>query len=153
MFNLFKKLFERNHKCPAWARGKHILVIDDGEVERRFMTEVLTNAGYRVTARPEGISGLETALRENPDLIILDYLMPEMDGNEVCKKIKSNSEIKTIPVIFLTGSSRPETVITCYDVGADQYLNKPISAGALLQQVQATLEGSQAQEKPVAKMA
>ncbi len=125
--------------CPD-AKGKTILVIDDGQVERSFMTGALQKAGYTVIARPDGVSGMEAALNHNPNLIILDYLMPDMDGTEVCRKIKSNPQIKDIPIIFLTGSIRPETVITCYDVGAEQYLSKPISAKALLKQVQTTLE-------------
>jgi len=120
--------------------GRKILVIDDGQVERSFMTQTLEKVGYQVVARPDGASGVEAALTYNPDLIILDYLMPKMDGNEVCRRIKTTPQLKNIPVIFLTGSTRPETVITCYDVGAEHYLSKPIDAKTLLKHVRATLD-------------
>lgn len=140
MWKLFRSLFSPEQTGTSQADGCNILVIDDGEVERQFMAQTLAKAGYTVYTKADGDSGLDAARRIQPDLIILDYLMPGMDGQVVCRKLKSDPQTKDIPVIFLTGSSRPETVITCYDIGADQYLNKPISGKTLIGQVQTTLE-------------
>ncbi len=136
--NLLNILFSKN--CNSGSPNARILVIDDGELERRFMLGALQKAGYTVLEKSDGASGLEAAVSWKPDLIILDYIMPKMDGNEVCRKLKSDGVTRDIPVIFLTGSVKPETVITCYDVGADQYLSKPINASTLLEQVSATLK-------------
>ncbi len=140
MWKLFKNLFSPEQSGTSQGDGRKVLVIDDGEVERQFMAQSLAKAGYTVHAKSDGESGLEAARTIQPDVIILDYLMPGMDGQVVCRKLKSDLQTKDIPIIFLTGSSRPETVITCYDIGADQYLNKPISAKSLIEQVQITLD-------------
>jgi len=139
MWNILRNIFSFNKARAVSTNGQTILVIDDGEVERQFMVRSLAKVGYTVHTRSDGDSGLEAARSLRPDIIILDYLMPGMDGQAVCRKLKSDPQTRNIPVIFLTGSSRPETVITCYDIGADQYLSKPISAKALTDQVQTTL--------------
>jgi len=140
MWRIIRKIFSSNRASTGMENGQKILVIDDGESERQFMSRTLTKAGYEVITEADGPSGMRAVRTLRPDVIILDYLMPGMDGQMVCRKLKSDPDTKDIPIIFLTGSSRPETVITCYDVGADQYLNKPISAKTLIEQVQVTLE-------------
>jgi DNA-binding response OmpR family regulator len=71
--------------------------------------------------------------------IILDYSLPDIDGKAVCKRLKSEEETEKIPVIFLTARITPNTVIDCYDVGAEHYLVKPISPSALIDQIEETL--------------
>ena len=134
------KLFGKNGKSPALA-NKTILVVDDGITERTFMSKVLDKEGCRVITAADGPAGLEKAAAERPDLIILDFFMPPgMNGKEVCQRLKSNAATKGIPVVFLTGSAKPVNVVECYDVGADYYLSKPISAKALIRQLELTFQ-------------
>ncbi len=116
--------------------GKRILVIDDGAVERRFISRSLEKRGYDVSTAKDGQDGLKAAQEEKPDLIVLDYHMPGLDGVEVCKKLKADkAQTRDIPVVFLTGSKSPASVVDCYDVGAEYYLSKPISARTLVNEV------------------
>jgi len=144
MFKKFLNIFKNSCGCAKPGTNKTVLVIDDGDSERSFLIRSLKKAGYSVIDASRGDQGLELAESQQPDMILLDYMMPGMDGNEVCRKLKNNPKTKAIPVVFLTGSTRPETVITCYDVGAEHYLSKPISAKILLDQVRSTLEGQPA---------
>ncbi len=127
----------RNSKTQMFV-DKTILVVDDGVTERTFISKILTDRGCRVITADNGKAGLEQALASHPDLILLDYRMPGLNGNEVCQKLKANTETKAIPVVFLTGST--SNVVECYDVGADYYLAKPISAKALIRQLELTFQ-------------
>ncbi len=121
-------------------KGKSILLIDDGETERKAYPPILEKAGCQVKTAADARSGLALALSDHFDLILLDYMLPDQNGIEVCKELKRNKMTKSVPVVFLTGSVKPESVINCYDVGADCYLSKPISSDALLKQVGLTLQ-------------
>ncbi len=125
------------------TQGKLILVIDDGEVERKFMTTTLERNGYTVIAANNGLDGLKLAQEKRPDAIFLDFAMPGMDGKEVCGKLKSEDDTKGIPIVFLSGSVAPGKVIECYDVGAEYYLSKPISAAALLEHTRLLIEDAE----------
>lgn len=137
---MLKKLidfFYGTSESAASFAGKRILVIDDGEVERRFISRALEKKGYVVSVAAEGRTGIKLAQEEQPDLIVLDYRMPGLNGIEVCKRLKSRDEQTCgIPVIFLTGSTTPADVIDCYEVGAEYYLSKPISARTLTNEVE-----------------
>lgn len=135
----FKKAFRPSPLRGQELAGKNILIVDDGEVERRVYSNALESAGARVKTAADGASGLTAAREERFDLIILDYLIPDTNGIEVCRELKADSRTREIPILFLTGSMKAEGVINCYDAGADCYLAKPISAGALIQQVRMTL--------------
>lgn len=124
--------------------NKLILVVDDGEVERRFMERTLTQRGYRVLLAKSGEEAILLAREKKPDLIFLDFLMlGGMDGQEACKRIKSESYAKDIPIVFLSGSVTPTKVIDCYDVGAEYFLSKPINAATLLEHTRLLLEDAQ----------
>lgn len=116
---------------------KTILVIDDGIAERTLMTKVLTSRGCRIITAADGNAGIEKAGAQKPDLILLDFMMPGLNGKDVCRQLKSDEKTKHIPVVFLTGSPN---VVECYDVGADYYLSKPISAKALIRQLELTFQ-------------
>jgi CheY-like chemotaxis protein len=135
---MFEKLIKFVSKKPAsqpGISGKRILVVDDGEVERKFISSSLEKIGLVVRTEPGGIPALNRIKDEKFDLIILDFFMPDLNGKEVCLRLKAENATKDIPVIFLTGSASPADLIDCYDAGAEYYLSKPISAKELIKQV------------------
>lgn len=142
---MFKKLFDFFLRPKSSLNtDKLILVVDDGEVERKFMERTLTQRGYRVILAKSGEEAITIARENKPDLIFLDFLMlGGMDGQEACRRIKSESYAKDIPIVFLSGSVTPTKVIDCYDVGAEYFLSKPISAATLLEHTRLLLEDAQ----------
>jgi putative two-component system response regulator len=115
-------------------RTKTVLVIDDSEVDRTFALRVLAKR-YYVLSAPGAKEGIEMACKERPDLILLDYMMPEMNGPEVCRILKEDHGMKEIPVVFLTSMDTPQTVIDSLEQGAEAYLTKPIGARDLLEEI------------------
>ena len=112
-----------------------ILVIDDGLVNSRFVGTILKEHGYTPIYAENGSDGLIMTLKEQPDLILLDIMMPGMDGFEVCKRLKSSEITRDIPVIFLTTKSDSEDVVAGFEIGAADYISKPFQAGELLARV------------------
>ena len=102
-----------------------ILAIDDVPENLNVLRASLTKAGYHFLAAPSGEVALMVAKHSHPDLILLDVVMPDMDGYEVCKRLKADSDLAEIPVIFLTGRSDTESVIEGFDVGGIDYIVKP----------------------------
>ncbi|MCB9771331.1 MAG: response regulator [Candidatus Omnitrophica bacterium] len=150
---MFKKIlgffFRRSSKIKT---DKLILVVDDGVVERKFMENTLAQAGYRVMTASNGEEGVKVARDIKPDVIFLDYSMPGgIDGQETCRRIKSEDYAKEIPVVFLSGSVSPSKVIDCYDVGAEYYLSKPISASTLLEHTRLLIEDAELSKKQSAQ--
>lgn len=134
MWNKLFSLFFGN-KGKTENSHKTILVIDDGEVERKFISRSLEKGGYKVATAEEGETGIKIAQEIRPDLILLDFIMPGIRGDVVCKRLKMDDRTKDIPVIFLTGSVKPMSVIDSYESGAEYYLSKPISTKELLKEV------------------
>lgn len=146
MFQKILDFFVRPQK--PLDTDKLILVTDDGEVERKFMERTLTQRGYRVIVAKSGEEAVELAREHKPDVIFLDYSMPGgIDGQEACKRIKSESYARDIPVVFLSGSVSPTKVIDCYDVGAEYYLSKPINAKTLLEHTRLLIEDAGVNKK------
>lgn len=121
--------------CPK--QGK-ILVIDDSVVDRTFAFKALAGS-YDVISAEDGVSGVASAWEHRPNLVILDYEMPGMNGPEVCAELKKNADLKDIPVIFLTGRDKPSSVINSFQEGAEVFLTKPVTKGELIKQVKQTL--------------
>jgi DNA-binding response OmpR family regulator len=111
----------------------NILVVDDDERTRRMMEAMLTPQGYRVTLAKDGREGIEAAHREKPVFILMDLMMPVMDGFAACYEIKNNAATKGIPVFMLTavGSSRNKQMAQQV-WGANGYLTKPVDLEELL---------------------
>ncbi len=150
---MFKKIFNFliRRKEPL-DTDKLILVTDDGEVERKFMERTLTQRGYRVIVAKSGEEAINLARENKPDVIFLDYSMPGgIDGQEACKRIKSETYAKDIPIVFLSGSATPTRVIDCYDAGAEYYLAKPISASTLLEHTRLLIEDAQLNKSQTAQ--
>jgi CheY-like chemotaxis protein len=118
---------------------KTILVIDDSDVDRTFVERVLSGR-YQVVTAANGQSGIDTARRQRPDLILLDYVMPGMSGPEVCRSLKNDRSTETIPVIFLTSMDDALSMSDGFEGGAEHYLTKPIGKSDLLGQVKLRLK-------------
>lgn len=102
-----------------------VLVVDDDDEIRNAMVEFLSQEGYDVYSAKNGIEGLRKILEIEPDVVLIDYLMPEMDGISLCKAIKNNSETVDIGVILITGLDDLEVRIKGLEAGADDFLSKP----------------------------
>ncbi len=125
---------------------KHIkiLVIEDTAVDQRLTCAAVERGGYTAVQANNGRSGFELAQEQKPDLIILDYNLPDIKGPEVCKLLKAHDDTRQIPVLFLTGLTGPDNVINCFEQGAN-YLAKPISIKLLLKEINSILKDTQPQ--------
>ncbi len=113
-----------------------ILIADDTAESLSMLNETLTGAGYTVLVAMDGMQALSIAGRMTPDLILLDALMPNMDGFEACRHLKADVELQDIPVIFMTGLSDSEHVVRGLECGGVDYLAKPVRLDELLARVQ-----------------
>jgi len=120
-----------------------ILIIDDDPDTVRLLGILLVRMGYRTVAAASGAQGLKMALEELPDLIILDIMMPEMDGYEVARRLRHNPDTAKIPILMFTARSQTQDKVTGYDAGADLYLVKPIHPVELNAHVKVLLAGRQ----------
>ena len=109
-----------------------ILLIDDEPDIVETTTFMLRTHSYLVSAASDGLEGLGKAKGEHPDLILLDIMMPDMDGYEVCARLKADEETKHIPVVMLTAKAESEAVLKCHGLGANDYIIKPFSLPTLL---------------------
>jgi len=114
---------------------KRILVVDDEIYIVHILEFTLTMEGYEVLTAADGEEALEKIEHERPDLIVLDIMMPKMDGYEVCRKIRENEEVRSLPVILLSAKGRPIDRETGLEVGADDYIVKPFSPRRLLEKI------------------
>jgi two-component system alkaline phosphatase synthesis response regulator PhoP len=119
--------------------GRKILVVDDEAVLVETIAYNLEQAGYAVVTAADGASGLEAAQREKPDLIILDLMLPEMDGLEVCRQLRREGNTATTPIMMLTAKSDEIDKVVGLEVGADDYVTKPFGRRELLARVRALL--------------
>jgi len=129
-----------------------ILVVDDEQDLLDLIEYNLKKEGYNVLKAENGVQGLEMAKEHNPNLVLLDIMMPKMDGIEVCEKMRSNPDLKSIPVIFLTARSDEKTEVEGLDTGADDFVTKPISTTKLLSRIKAVLRRYDDTEEEVNKL-
>jgi DNA-binding response OmpR family regulator len=127
-----------------------ILIIEDETPMRTALTDVLEGEGYRVLSAADGESGLNRALEEKPDLILLDIMMPKLDGYEVAAELRRLAN--PVPILMLTAKGQVEDRVTGLDAGADDYLVKPFSTEELLARVRALLRRFQRQTKAATKL-
>ena len=112
--------------------NEKILVVDDEEHILELISFNLTNNGYKVIKANNGIDAVRLAIEEKPKLILLDLMIPDKDGYDVCREVRSNSEIRNIPIIMLTAKSEELDKILGLELGADDYITKPFSVRELL---------------------
>lgn len=117
----------------------HILVVDDEEDIRVLLTYNLEREGFEVSAVANGQECLDFIAKQKPQLILLDVMMPQLDGIEVCERIKANPAYQDVLICFLTARSEDYSQIAGLDAGADDYIAKPIKTKVLLSRIQAML--------------
>lgn len=123
---------------PTDTRAKKVLVVEDNR-DMLQLIHVQLSKDYNVFVAPDGRKGLELVQRERPDLVVTDWMMPEMDGRQLCAAIKNDPETRNTPVVMLTARSAVEDRLTGRDAGADEYLAKPFNARELLTVVRGLL--------------
>lgn len=116
-----------------------VLVVDDSRLNIRYMTDILQQEGYEVYSLSSGLHVVEMAHEIKPDIILLDIVMPEIDGFEVCRRLKENFEIKDIPVVMVTAKTNSQDMKKALDLGAFDYIKKPLDEDEVLARVQSAL--------------
>jgi len=130
--------------------NQRILIIDDEAPMRTALADLLAAEGYRALTADDGGRGLERALAEKPDLILLDVMMPKLDGFALCAELRRLS--LDVPVLMLTAKGQIDDRVTGLDAGADDYLVKPFSTDELLARVRALLRRRDRKTRPPAKL-
>ncbi|WP_432823557.1 response regulator [Trichloromonas sp.] len=115
---------------------KKILIVEDEESLLKLESILLISKGFEVKGVPNGKAALESVAEEQPDLILLDIMLPEIDGFEVCRRIKSDPATRHIPVIMLTAKKSREDMVRGEKVGADWYITKPFKSAMVIETIQ-----------------
>ncbi|MGH7897787.1 MAG: response regulator, partial [Candidatus Binatia bacterium] len=125
-----------------------VLVVDDRESNRKLLRDMLEGGGHRVLTAADGSSAIETAVRDRPEVIVLDVKMPGMDGFEVCARLKAMAETSTIPVVFVTANyTEEQDLLYGLELGGYDYLVKPVSRSVLLARVGVMLRIRRTEER------
>lgn len=127
-------------------RKHHVLIADDFPNNIQILEMILKKEGYRISVAYDGVEALKMVKRTMPDLILMDIIMPEMDGFETCKSIKTSSKTKDIPVIFLTARTETDHIVKGFEMGAVDYVTKPFNSAELLARVHTHLELKKAKD-------
>lgn len=115
---------------------KKILIVEDEESLLKLESILLTSKGYEVHGVGDGQAALDAVTRIKPDLVLLDIMLPEIDGFEVCRRIKSNNDTRHIPVVMLTAKKSREDMARGEQVGADWYITKPFKSAMVIETIQ-----------------
>ncbi|MFC1718126.1 response regulator transcription factor [Candidatus Poribacteria bacterium] len=117
-----------------------ILLVDDEPDIVETVSFMLQSRNYQVSVASGGQEGIEKARDEHPDLLLLDIMMPDIDGYDVCMKLKGDADTKDIPIIMLTAKGESEAVLKSHSIGADDYVVKPFSLPTLLSKLRKFLD-------------
>lgn len=118
---------------------KKILIVEDEKDIHELIAFNLKQEGYEIISSYSGVGGLEKAISEIPDLILLDIMLPEMNGLDVCRELKSHDKTVHIPIVMLTAKNEDIDIITGLEVGADDYITKPFSPRVLIARIRVIL--------------
>lgn len=124
-----------------------VLVIDDEEDYRLIISDVLKDAGFAVRTAPDGEEGLKAAKAQKPDLVLVDWMMPRMDGERFCRALRAEPALAGLPVVMLTVKQTADEELEALHFGVDDFIVKPFKAPELLARVRAVLRRA---EKPSA---
>ncbi len=124
---------------------QYVLVVDDEVHIRRLIEVNLARAGYRIGTAGDGVEALEKIRAERPDLVVLDVMMPRMDGFELLRRLKSDPQLESVPVLMLTARAQDADIFRGWSGGADGYLTKPFNPFDLVTWVRRTLDAQQRQ--------
>ena len=133
-------------------KATQILVVDDEQDILELIRHTLNKEGYEVHVVANGQQAVEKAKKIKPSLILMDVMMPVMDGMEACRQLKEDPETATLPIIFLTARSEEFAELAGFEAGADDYISKPIRSRVLLSRIRAILRrnmGGSAEEEVV----
>jgi len=119
--------------------GKRIVLADDEEDIKTVITMFLQSEGYEVITAFDGLDALEKIQTEKPDLILLDIMMPVLDGYEVCKRLKANKQTAHIPILMLSAAAHTESINRAMNAGAKDYIVKPFEPEGLLEKIREVL--------------
>lgn len=117
--------------------SQKVLVVDDEEPILELLKYNLEKQGYEVKVASDGFTAVELAKRFHPDLVLLDIMMPKMDGVETCRQLRAIPELQNTFIVFLTARSEEYSEVAAFDVGADDYITKPIKPRALMSRISA----------------
>lgn len=117
----------------------YVVVVDDDTAILDSISQILKDAGHQVKTTTDALHALELIGREQPDLVILDILMPDINGIDICRRLRADPFLSRLPIIFLTAKSRPRDIVFGLDAGGDDYLVKPFNAIELPARVNALL--------------
>ena len=120
------------------AKG-NILIVEDDEDILELVKYNLTKEGYKISFEVSGEGALSFLSSKTPDLILLDIMLPEIDGLEICRTIKSDSKLKAIPIIMVTARGEESDIVSGLEMGADDYITKPFSPKVLLARIKTVL--------------
>jgi DNA-binding response OmpR family regulator len=123
-----------NHKKPL------VLAVDDNPQNLQFLGKLLSDNGYEVGMAQNGQQALNFVRKNEPDLILLDIMMPGMDGYEVCERLKKDFFAQQIPIIFITAMTESQDIIKGFEVGGADYVTKPFNSGELLARIKTHIE-------------
>ena len=124
-----------------------ILIVEDEKDIVKMLDYSLKKEGFRISSAYNGEDGLDMARKEHPDLILLDLMLPEMDGLEVCKTLKNDTKTGHIPIIILTAKAQEADKIVGLELGADDYVTKPFSPRELIARIKAVLRRLKEKDK------
>lgn len=124
-----------------------VLIVDDTPTNLEVLQEVLTNANYEVLVAIDGESAIDQIQYARPDIILLDVMMPGMDGFETCRRLKANPDTSAIPVIFMTALSETADKVKGFETGAVDYITKPFQHSEVLARVKTQITLSTLQKK------
>src|SRR4030088_2621536 len=127
---------------PARSGKREILIAEDDPLNRVLLATFLEEAGYRVGVAANGMQALKLIREGMPDLVITDVNMPEMNGLELCRRLRSHHKLARIPIIMLSGLTEPTEILAGYAEGADDYVGKPIDLSVLGAKIEALLQRS-----------
>ena len=126
-----------------------ILVVDDEPDIREFVQYNLSKEGYDVACAVNGSDALEKAVEFRPHLILMDMMMPQMDGREACRALRANPATAKVMIVFLSAVCEEESLVGCYEAGADDYITKPVSMKVLCSRVGAICKRIESGERKV----
>jgi PleD family two-component response regulator len=140
MITKFCGTFQNHEKRISMAK---ILVIDDDKSTTQLLKIILSKDKHEVTTVNNSEDSLSTALLHNPDLILLDLMMPRVNGLEICKNLRAKSQFTQVPIIFFTSSGNIKEKVAAFDSGATDFITKPVHPGELKIRIKALLSRSE----------
>ena len=124
------------------SAGRHVLVVEDDAVTRKLLQVELNKRGYSVETAADGIRALTAVDSKRPDLVLLDIVLPELDGMSLLRALKGREETRSIPVIMITSVAEPSKMIEAISAGARYFVVKPFQVSALMSKIETAIKES-----------